>query len=188
MADRKRNEELTLYQGLMSWCGHARQGNTYRLRCRLFDTISSRGRRPISRVLRGGSFNNQPSNVRSANRNNVPTNRNNNNGLRLARAPRGQRTLDRTEPAALPFRQGFVLADKRTVGHPALVASANAPGGRFAFLRQIDGGPPVRPGSTDRMALSRKGAKDRVCFRPDGQRIMEGSGDETVKDCGSPEE
>ncbi len=36
-------------------------------------------------MLRGGSFNNQASNVRSANRNNnVPTNRNNNNGFRLA--------------------------------------------------------------------------------------------------------
>ncbi len=46
---------------------------------------ASRGRRPSSRVLRGGSFNNQASNVRSANRNNnVPTNRNNNNGFRPA--------------------------------------------------------------------------------------------------------
>ncbi|MGB0597789.1 MAG: formylglycine-generating enzyme family protein, partial [Rubripirellula sp.] len=37
------------------------------------------------RVLRGGSFNNQTSNVRSANRNNnQPDNRNNNNGLRPA--------------------------------------------------------------------------------------------------------
>lgn len=29
-----------IYQRLMSWSGHARQANTYRLRCRLFDTIS----------------------------------------------------------------------------------------------------------------------------------------------------
>jgi hypothetical protein len=29
-----------VYQRLMSWSGHARQANTYRLRCRLFDTIS----------------------------------------------------------------------------------------------------------------------------------------------------
>jgi hypothetical protein len=36
-------------------------------------------------VLRGGSFNNQTSNVRSANRNNnQPDNRNNNNGFRPA--------------------------------------------------------------------------------------------------------
>ena len=59
---------------------------------------ASRGRRPSSRVLRGGSFNNQASNVRSANRNNnVPTNRNNNNGFRPA--------------STLPCRnpQGFIL-------------------------------------------------------------------------------
>jgi retron-type reverse transcriptase len=29
-----------IHQRLMSWVGHARQANTYRLRCRLFDTIS----------------------------------------------------------------------------------------------------------------------------------------------------
>lgn len=29
-----------IYQRLMSWVGHARQANTYRLRCRLFDTIA----------------------------------------------------------------------------------------------------------------------------------------------------
>ena len=47
--------------------------------------FASRGRRPSSRVLRGGSFNNQASNVRSAYRNNnVPANRNNNNGFRPA--------------------------------------------------------------------------------------------------------
>ena len=74
-----------IYQRLMSWIGHARQANTYRLRCRLFDTISFQGRRPCSRVLRGGSFNNQTANVRSANRNNnLPANRNNNNGFRPA--------------------------------------------------------------------------------------------------------
>ena len=31
-----------------------------------------------------------------------------------------------------------VQADKRTLGHPALVARANAPGGRFAFLSQME--------------------------------------------------
>jgi len=39
------------------------------------------------RVLRGGSWNNKPRNLRSANRNNnTPDNRNNNNGFRLAQA------------------------------------------------------------------------------------------------------
>jgi hypothetical protein len=43
---------------------------------------------PSSRVLRGGSWNNNPQNLRSANRNrNNPTNRNNNNGFRLASTP-----------------------------------------------------------------------------------------------------
>ncbi|MBU0656056.1 MAG: SUMF1/EgtB/PvdO family nonheme iron enzyme [Gammaproteobacteria bacterium] len=40
-----------------------------------------------NRVLRGGSWNNTPRNVRSANRNNnTPGNRNNNIGFRLASA------------------------------------------------------------------------------------------------------
>jgi hypothetical protein len=45
---------------------------------------------PLSRrVLRGGAWNNQPRNVRAANRNRNPTdNRNNNNGLRVASTPR----------------------------------------------------------------------------------------------------
>lgn len=43
------------------------------------------------RVNRGGSWNNQPDNVRSANRNrNDPTNRNNNLGFRLAQADRAE--------------------------------------------------------------------------------------------------
>ena len=29
-----------IYQRLMSWSGHARQANTFQLRCHLFDTIS----------------------------------------------------------------------------------------------------------------------------------------------------
>ncbi|MCB1852095.1 MAG: SUMF1/EgtB/PvdO family nonheme iron enzyme [Gammaproteobacteria bacterium] len=39
-------------------------------------------------MLRGGSWNNEPQNVRSANRNrNTPDNRNNNIGFRLASPP-----------------------------------------------------------------------------------------------------
>lgn len=39
-----------------------------------------------SRVVRGGSWNNNPRNVRTANRNrNNPDNRNNNNGFRIAK-------------------------------------------------------------------------------------------------------
>jgi len=40
-------------------------------------------------VLRGGSWNNNPRNVRAANRNrNTTDNRNNNNGFRVASTPR----------------------------------------------------------------------------------------------------
>ena len=43
------------------------------------------------RVLRGGSWNNTPQNLRSANRNrNTPGNRNNNTGFRIASTARGQ--------------------------------------------------------------------------------------------------
>lgn len=46
------------------------------------------------RVLRGGSWNNNPRNIRSANRNrNTPENRNNNSGFRLASASGGRGRL-----------------------------------------------------------------------------------------------
>ena len=51
----------------------------------------------------------------------------------------------------------------------------------MAFSARLTAAPSVRPGSTDRIALSRKGAKDRVCFRPEGQRLVSGTADETVK-------
>ena len=57
----------------------ARGQRGLRLRC------CSLGPRISNRVLRGGSFNNNASNVRSANRNtNQPDNRNNNNGFRVS--------------------------------------------------------------------------------------------------------
>lgn len=41
----------------------------------------------VNRLLRGGSWNNNPVNVRASNRgNNTPSNRNNNNGFRLAKS------------------------------------------------------------------------------------------------------
>ena len=51
------------------------------------DTAQSRQRLSQNRVLRGGSWINEPQNLRAANRNhNTPDNRNQNNGLRLAGA------------------------------------------------------------------------------------------------------
>jgi len=85
---------------------------------------------PSSRVLRGGSWNNNPQNLRSANRNrNNPTNRNNNNGFRVAStltarvaaftdAAREQRV--RPGPAMLSGRlsgSGAVTRRRRLAGH-----------------------------------------------------------------------
>ncbi len=51
------------------------------------DTVVGRQRTSQNRVLRGGSWINEPQNLRAANRNhNTPDNRNRNNGLRLAGA------------------------------------------------------------------------------------------------------
>ncbi|WP_146033010.1 SUMF1/EgtB/PvdO family nonheme iron enzyme [Geothermobacter hydrogeniphilus] len=57
-----------------------------------------------NRVNRGGSWNNNPGNLRSANRNrNRPGNRNNNLGFRLA-LPAARRAGGRRPPNRLPSR------------------------------------------------------------------------------------
>jgi formylglycine-generating enzyme required for sulfatase activity len=55
-------------------------------------------------VLRGGNWNNNANNARSANRNNnTPTNANNNNGFRLARArPDAEESAARGRPGFRP--------------------------------------------------------------------------------------
>ena len=79
-----------IQQRVASWIAHAGHANTWRLRHALFrggwfDPAREPDALPVGRVLRGGSWNNKPQNVRAANRNrNEPTNRNNNNGFRLA--------------------------------------------------------------------------------------------------------
>ncbi len=68
------------------------------------------GERRLARVLRGGSWNNNPNNLRAANRNNnTPTNRNNNNGFRCSSTAargfsRGARPESRgsTDPGSAP--------------------------------------------------------------------------------------
>jgi retron-type reverse transcriptase len=74
-----------------SWIAHAEHADTWRLRHAIFkggwfDPASTLGAwtGPCRRVLRGGSWNNNPRNLRSANRNrNTTDNRNNNNGFRV---------------------------------------------------------------------------------------------------------
>lgn len=87
-------EEADIRQRVGSWIAHAAHADTWRLRQALFgggwfDPSESSSPKPdgppVGRVLRGGSWNNNPQNVRAANRNNNDTtNRNNNNGFRLA--------------------------------------------------------------------------------------------------------
>jgi len=79
--------------GVGAWIAHAAHADTWRLRHAIF-----RGGRfdpagaleawtaPCRRILRGGSWNNTPDNLRSANRNrNTTETRNNNIGFRLGR-------------------------------------------------------------------------------------------------------
>ncbi len=71
-----------------SWISHASNADSYRLRRDLIPSfVFTRGEGPkANRVVRGGSWNNNPNNVRASNRNrNEPDNRNNNIGFRLSR-------------------------------------------------------------------------------------------------------
>ena len=76
-----------------AWIAHAEHADTWRLRQAIFrggwfEPAKGPGRPPASRVLRGGSWNNNSDNARSANRNrNSTDNRNNNNGFRVASTP-----------------------------------------------------------------------------------------------------
>jgi hypothetical protein len=66
------------------------------------------------RVNRGGSWNNNPRNCRSANRNgNTPDNRNNNLGFRLALVP-AQRPdgFQIVEPEDIPVLESLTVQDK----------------------------------------------------------------------------
>jgi RNA-directed DNA polymerase len=80
-------------QRVRSWIAHAEHAHTWRLRHAIFrggcfDPARKPDHLPDGRMLRGGSWNNKPQNLRSANRNrNDTTNRNNNNGFRLASMP-----------------------------------------------------------------------------------------------------
>jgi formylglycine-generating enzyme required for sulfatase activity len=78
---------------------HDMHGNVWQL------TSPQRG---SVRRFRGGGWFTGGLYCRAGHRTNgAPVGRFNFVGFRLARVPRGQRTLDRTQPAALPLRQGF---------------------------------------------------------------------------------
>ncbi len=107
LSDRWRAGTVTadeIHQRIGAWIAHAEHADTWRLRHAIFrdgqgvipgDTPVPVGPQaeacPVpscNRVNRGGSWNNNPRNLRAANRNrNTPDNRNNNLGFRLARTP-----------------------------------------------------------------------------------------------------
>ena len=113
-------------------------GRHLRLRSGCSLQSAFRGRRPRSRVLRGGSFNNNAQNVRSANRNNnQPDNRNNNNGFRPAS------TLRQTLTSALPESAGPVRrAALRSVPSAKSRPSSRVGSGlrRFGRMKNRPGG------------------------------------------------
>jgi len=95
---------------------------------------TSTGERPqaTNRVLRGGSWNNNGRNCRSANRNrNEPGNRNNNNGFRVALA-RSRWWMPPDRPGRFPVPHVTMRA--KYVRRPAGAGSrrTNAPAGLFA--------------------------------------------------------
>ena len=93
------------------------------------------GRPQASNRVKRGGWNSEPRNARSANRNrNVPENRNNNLGFRLARAQRTWWIPRRTEPAAFPSR-GPARRAKCIPGPPG-ACSPRERSGRPAFDRE----------------------------------------------------
>ena len=95
MQDKVKAGSLSLQElhcAVKAWEGHAGFANTWRLRHSIFknsllQSVIEACPSPCDKhVLRGGSWNNNPNNLRSANRNrNNTDNRNNNNGFRLSR-------------------------------------------------------------------------------------------------------
>jgi len=84
------------------------------------------------RVIRGGSWNNNARNCRSANRNNnTPDNRNNNNGFRVACTPASEGTFPVT-PESRFFESGSAPCPESF--------SVSCPGRPLARVKQKDPG------------------------------------------------
>ncbi|WP_296870193.1 reverse transcriptase domain-containing protein [Tibeticola sp.] len=86
-------DRATVLRRVFAWAAHAEHAQTWRLRHAIFrggwfDPLWEPDGPPVARVLRGGSWNNNSRNTRSAYRNNNSAdNRNNNVGFRLASTP-----------------------------------------------------------------------------------------------------
>jgi hypothetical protein len=84
-------------------------------------------------VVRGGSWNNNPDNLRSSNRNrNEPDNRNNNIGFRVARVLSPASTLFFARAGAIKVASGVHRVACGTVGcvHPRLLGRPTSVQGR----------------------------------------------------------
>ena len=89
-------------------------------------------------MIRGGSWNNNPANLRSANRNrNTPTNRNNNVGFRLARTLHRQSCCDHGLSRRAPKRPGPILKNAGCAG-PALRLAGPASRGAGRISCQVE--------------------------------------------------
>jgi formylglycine-generating enzyme required for sulfatase activity len=92
------------------------------------------------RVIRGGGWINGGTYCRAADRfRYAPSYRSLYLGFRLARAPRGPRTCHRTEPAALPFRQGLGPGGQMDGGPPGVSSVRERSG--WPFLHALPRGP-----------------------------------------------
>ena len=87
-----------------------------------------------ARVYRGGSWNNNPRNLRSANRNrNAPGNADNNLGFRLALPAHRENVISLDEPENVSFLQVIESAGQKTASFPrglpnAALSAARVPG------------------------------------------------------------
>jgi hypothetical protein len=87
-------------------------------------------------VLRGGSWNNNPANLRSANRNrNTPDNRNNNNGFRLASTAHA-RAVCITDATGVQWASPGAWGEP--VNHLRFDAARHGGGGFFGFFHLGD--------------------------------------------------
>jgi hypothetical protein len=138
-----RMERAALGRSVHGWIPHAAFADSLGLRRsifpRLFGAAERDGPEMPYRVLRGGSWNNDTTNLRCAQRNNNnPTNRNNNNGLRCAktlscRIPARRGGRGRALNVHGPFRahMGRIERDGSPCGRP-LGADARRPDTIFA--------------------------------------------------------
>ena len=106
-------EELRYQECVTALYAFARHADTVRMRTTISVFSFGEQAQGSNRVIRGGSWNNNAQNCRSANRNNNnPSNNNNNNGFRVVLLPHSSiAEEDAMEPPVLQFSEA-ILEDK----------------------------------------------------------------------------